>query len=163
MRWIDGPGAEQTAQGRCEVMMRRMTLQDIPAVHKLERLCFSVPWSRGIFEQTAESGLDTFWVLEDDERLRGYACLRVIAGEGEIQRIGVHPFWRGRGYGRKLMEQMVIFARESGVAEMTLEVRAGNKKAIKLYESCGFVREGVRSGYYKDPAEDAVIMWNRRI
>lgn len=163
MRWEDKSWVEKTAQSRCEVVMRRMTLQDIPAVHKLERLCFSVPWPREILEQAADSGLDTFWVLEEDEWLRGYACLRVIAGEGEIQRIGVHPLWRGRGYGRKLMEQMVIFARECSVAEMTLEVRAGNKTAIKLYESCGFVREGVRRGYYKDPEEDAVIMWNRRI
>lgn len=144
-------------------VMRRMTVQDIPAVHALEMLCFSVPWSQGILEQAAGSGLDTFWVLEGGGKLWGCACLRMIAGEGEIERILVHPSCRGRGYGRKLMEQMVIFARESGGEAITLEVRAGNRAAIKLYESCGFVKEGVRRGYYKNPTEDAVIMWNRRI
>ena len=52
-------------------------------------------------------------------------------------------------------------AREDGVQAFTLEVRAGNKIAINLYESLGFRTEGVRRGYYDHPKEDGLIMWQR--
>ncbi|MCD8158997.1 MAG: hypothetical protein LUD77_08915 [Clostridiales bacterium] len=42
---------------------------------------------------------------------------------------------------------------------ITLEVRAGNKKALNLYESIGFKQEGIRPEYYSDTKENAIIMW----
>ena len=136
---------------------------DVPAVRELEELCFAEAWSDVLLMQGLGSRLDTFWVLEEAGRICGYANLRVIAGEGEVERIAVHPDARGRGFGRELMERMVSFAREQGVSDMTLEVRASNEKAIHLYTSCGFGKEAVRRGYYRSPVEDAVIMWNRGI
>lgn len=90
-----------------------------------------------------------------------YANLRLLAGEGEIERIAVNPAMRRRGIGRKLMEAMVTFASQEGVTDATLEVRAGNIAARKLYESFGFVEEGRRKAYYRNPTEDALIMWRR--
>lgn len=144
-------------------MIRLMGEADIPVVWRLEQLCFSDPWSKELLIQGLSSRLDTFWVLEENGAVCGYANLRVIAGQGEIERIAVHPSYREQGLGRKLMEWMVIFSREQDVSDMTLEVRAGNENAIKLYESCGFIKEAVRRGYYKNPPEDGIIMWNRGI
>ena len=76
-------------------------------------------------------------------------------------RIAVKKEYRGLGYSRKLMEQMVKSAAEMGIQDLTLEVRAGNEPAINLYKSCGFKKEAVRRGYYHDPTEDAFIMWRR--
>ena len=45
-----------------------------------------------------------------------------------------------------------------GITMIHLEVRAGNETAIRLYERQGFVRDGLRKGYYTDPTEDAVLM-----
>lgn len=144
-------------------MIRLMCEGDIREIVELEKLCFFDPWTKGILLQGLESRLDTFWVLEEDGVLCGYADYRMIAGEGEIQRIAVYPSCQGQGYGRKLMEQMVIFSRQQGGGNITLEVRAGNERAIKLYESCGFLKEAVRRGYYRNPPEDGIIMWNRGI
>lgn len=141
--------------------IRLMRETDVPAVRELEELCFTDSWSEMLLMQGLGSRLDWFWVLEESGRIAGYANLRIIAGEGEVERIAVHPDCRGLGFGRKLMEQMVSFAREQGVSDITLEVRAGNETAIKLYTSCGFQKEAVRNGYYREPLEDAVIMWNR--
>lgn len=143
--------------------IRLMRETDVPAVRELEVMCFADAWSEMLLMQGLGSRLDTFLVLEMDGRICGYANLRVIAGEAEVERIAVHPRMRGRGLGRELMEQMVFSAREQGASDMTLEVRAGNERAIKLYASCGFEKEAVRRGYYREPVEDAVIMWNRRI
>ena len=51
---------------------------------------------------------------------------------------------------------------ERGVEDFTLEVRAGNDVAIRLYESLGFLTEGVRPHFYDKPVEDGLIMWLRR-
>ena len=93
----------------------------------------------------------------------GYCVLRILADEGEIQRIAVDPAFRRRGAGRKLMEAMAALGRMKGVREVALEVRESNEGARKLYESYGFKQEAVRKEYYHNPTEDAIIMWNRRI
>jgi ribosomal-protein-alanine N-acetyltransferase len=49
-------------------------------------------------------------------------------------------------------------ASRTGAVRALLEVRAGNREALALYESLGFRRVGVRRGYYRDPAEDALLM-----
>ena len=88
---------------------------------------------------------------------------RTIAGEAELFRIGVRPPLRGLGYGKKLMEGVVENSRKNGVTAIALEVREGNTPARSLYKSYGFKEECIRSDYYRDPNEDAVIMWNREI
>ena len=45
-----------------------------------------------------------------------------------------------------------------GLAFLSLEVRVSNEAAIRLYEGKGFVRAGIRPGYYERRAEDALIM-----
>lgn len=144
-------------------MIRLMKEEDIPQVSALEQAIFSDAWSRNLIREGLSSHLDTWFVLEEGGFVRGYCNLRIIAGEGEVERIAVHPDCRGLGYGKKLMERMAVFAREQGVSEMTLEVRAGNLAAINLYESCGFVQEAVRKGYYREPLEDGIIMWNHQL
>lgn len=144
------------------IQLRSMKAQDLEQVEQLEQACFSEPWSLGMLKDGLSSQWDTFFVAEYQGRLCGYAVLRVLAGEGEIQRIAVFPDYRRLGVGRKLMEAMILFSSEQGAGDVALEVRAGNVAAINLYKSYGFVEEGLRKGYYRNPEEDAVIMWRRR-
>ena len=50
-----------------------------------------------------------------------------------------------------------------GSDSITLEVRASNKAALALYRRFGFAPSGVRKDYYKDPTEDALVLWAREI
>ena len=52
-------------------------------------------------------------------------------------------------------------AKLCGVENFTLEVRESNLPAVRLYESLGFTVEGIRKNFYRDPAENALIMWKR--
>lgn len=144
------------------VLIRMMKHSDLASAADLEKLSFSEPWSLRLLEEGLSSPWDTYWVAEEQGHIIGYANLRVLAGEGEIQRIAVHPEYRRRGIGKKLMEEMTSFATKQGVGDITLEVRAGNQAAICLYKSYGFSEEGIRKRYYHNPEEDAVIMWRRR-
>ena len=84
-----------------------------------------------------------------------------VAGEGEVQRIAVLPRYRRLGLGRKMMDAMLTYASQCRVTAVSLEVREGNHPARRLYESYGFAAEAVRRDYYRNPTEDAVIMWKR--
>lgn len=150
------------------LLVRPMRERDLSEAANLERLSFSVPWSETLLAECLVSRLDLSWVLEEEQteglqqagrrRIAGYCNLRVIAGEGELMRIAVHPDLRGRGYARILMDTLVRSARERGVSVITLEVRNSNQSARNLYKSYGFVEEAVRKGYYTEPVEDAIIM-----
>ena len=134
---------------------------DLDAVAELEQLSFSIPWSYENLEQGLSNGLDQYLVWEENGMAAGYINFRILAGEGEIERVAVHPLLRGRGFGRKWMEAMVEYASGQGVRDITLDVRVNNQTAINLYESCGFVKEAIRKDYYREPTEDAIIMWRR--
>lgn len=63
------------------------------------------------------------------------------------------------GGGEFLMRSVIDLMVKEGMERMTLEVRASNTSAQRLYERLGFVTAGVRKGYYSDNREDALIMW----
>lgn len=143
--------------------VRPMTGGDIEAVAYLDQISFSEEWPESMIRSGLDSRLDTYFVYEDRGQILGYSVIRVMADEGEIQRVAVDPRFRRLGIARKLMESMVAFSRDRGVREIALEVRESNQGARKLYDSCGFRAEALRRGYYRNPKEDAIIMWNRQI
>ena len=58
--------------------------------------------------------------------------------------IGVLQAWVGRGVGRALLEALEGWARSRGLHRLELTVDVDNRRAIALYEKCGFEREGVK-------------------
>ena len=77
--------------------VRPMTARDIEAVTGLEQVCFSEKWSEGLLRSGLDSRLDTYFVYEDHGQVRGYSIIRILADEGEIQRIAVLPGYRRQG------------------------------------------------------------------
>ena len=57
--------------------------------------------------------------------------------------IGLLPDFRGRGIGRRLMQQTIEAAFAFGLTRVELTVREGNANAIALYKSLGFETEGL--------------------
>lgn len=144
-------------------MIRLMQVSDLEQVAELEKCCFSDHWSYKILEAGLHSPYDVYYVFEQEEKILGYCNLRLLAGEGEVQRIAVLPQYRRLGLGRKMMDAMMNFSRENRAEAVSLEVRESNTAARRLYESYGFAAGAVRKGYYHNPTEDAIIMWNRNL
>ena len=138
--------------------IRRARPDDSTGIELLEGLCFPDPWSKkDIFSYIcSESGM-CFTVIEDGKVI-GYLIGRIIAPEGEIYRIAIHPDRRCRGIGYRLMSYALKTERGRGIETVFLEVRSKNAPALFLYESYGFERIGERKGYYKNPDDDAVLM-----
>lgn len=145
-----------------DVLIRPLELQDIDYVCEMEEQAFSMPWHRESFVEMINNENAIYLVAEDD---CGVVCgcigLLCIAGEGDICNVVVHKDYRRRGIGRALVEGILKDGEANELTAFTLEVRVSNTPAIKLYESFGFVNEGIRPGFYDKPKEDALIMWRR--
>jgi ribosomal protein S18 acetylase RimI-like enzyme len=70
-----------------------------------------------------------------------------------IHDLAVVPEWRGRGVGRALLHAIEQEARRRDCCRITLEVRADNIVARRLYQDFGF-----QPG---DPATDALSFWKK--
>lgn len=135
-----------------------MRLEDIPEVLHLEREAFGqMAWHAGDFEAAIASKCD-FPLVIRTTGLAGYAVLRIIAPEAEIENICVAPACRRSGVGETLMEAMLRLAAERDAERIFLEVRAHNEPAKALYRKRGFVESYRRKNYYQGPTEDAIIM-----
>lgn len=139
-----------------------MQLEDIPEVLRLEREAFGqMAWHADDFESAIASKCDfplVIRVTADRIGLAGYAVLRIIAPEAEIENICVAPACRRSGAGAALMDAMLRLAVERGADRVFLEVRAHNEPAKALYLKKGFVESYRRKNYYQGPTEDAIIM-----
>lgn len=143
-----------------QVMLRRMTERDIGRVLEIEGLCFPRPWSRDSFESEMANACARYVVLLEDGVVAGFGGMWLIVGEAHVNNLAVHPDFRRKGYGKRLMQELIRTAyRNAEIVEMTLEVRVTNVPAISLYSSMGFEVEGRRKNYYEDNGEDAYIMW----
>lgn len=140
-------------------IIRRMTEKDIDSVWEIERLSFSVPWSRESFLSELENDYAIYFVYEEDAKVWGFAGMHHIVDEGHITNIAVHPQKRRQGIGKALLDALICYAKENGIIGLTLEVRSRNIAAISLYKSFGFKEMGLRKNYYTNPSDDAVIMW----
>ena len=129
-------------------------------LERLEKLCFSRPWSRRMLAEELENQCAAFLVAEDgvSGKVLGYAGLLVMADEGYITNVAVFPEYRRSGVAAKLIEVFENFARGNRLAFLTLEVRPSNAAAIALYRRFGFQEVGRRKNYYDLPKEDALIL-----
>ena len=135
-----------------------MTADHIDAVAKLEKLCFSRPWSRDMLKEELDNACAAFLVAEEDGEVLGYAGVQVILDEGYIMNVAVEPEHRQQGIASKLIRVFIDFARANRLSFLSLEVRPSNTQAIMLYGHLGFRTVGRRSNYYEHPTEDALIM-----
>lgn len=130
----------------------------IDEILAIENVTHSAPWSRRSFENELEHKYGVFQVALIEGKVVGYGGTWVLVDEAHVTNVVVREDHRGQGIGRKLMNEMLLKAREKGAVCATLEVRKSNEVALGLYEKMGFVRATVRKNYYPDNQEDAVVM-----
>ena len=159
---------------------------DIPTVVAIDRLSFPTPWSASTYLYELNRNQRSFycvlldpladnpappkrpgwhrWMRNlttrlDFERSRviGYAGFRCSNKEAHISTIAVHPDWRGKGLGELLLQTALEHAIKLNGGKITLEVRATNRVAQRLYRKYRFRFAGTHRGYYRD-GEDAWLM-----
>jgi [ribosomal protein S18]-alanine N-acetyltransferase len=95
--------------------------------------------------------------------IAGFSGIWMMVDEAHITNIAVLKEYQGQGIGGLLLIATIDLAREFNASFLTLEVRASNLVAQKLYSRYGFNQTGLRRGYYLDNREDAIIMSTENI
>ncbi|MDR1564840.1 MAG: ribosomal protein S18-alanine N-acetyltransferase [Oscillospiraceae bacterium] len=135
------------------ITIEQMAESHIEGVAELENTCFAHPWSKQSIEEELANPNAVFRVAVIDSKVVAYAGMHAVEGEGSITNVAVLPQFRRRG-----IAAMLLLSLEKGMASIALEVRKSNEAAIALYTKLGYKTQGVRKGFYRDPAEDALIM-----
>ncbi len=143
---------------RPEVVIRSATVEDVEGVAAIEKLSFSNPWHPQTFHSLVEQRRALILVAEEGGEIVGYAVVWWVMEQGELANLAVRKERQGRGIGAALLDRVLGEVARAGVESLFLEVRVSNVPARALYASRGFRKVSVRSGYYRNPVEDAWVL-----
>ena len=143
------------------VRYRRMTIDDVQAVHKIELASFPTPWTLDSFYYEMTENQYAHYLVAEDEtgEIIGFCGVWLVIDAAQITNVAVVQSVRGQGIGETLMREAMRVAKEANMDVMSLEVRVTNTVAQNLYRKLGFLDGGLRKGYYTDNQEDALVMW----
>jgi len=159
-------GKEQAFQ------VREASLDDLPQVMMINRLCLPENYTYFFFESILRNYPKTFLIAEINGKIAGYIMCRVERGFSKFDRlslrklghvisIAVLPEYRRKGIAKTLLKDALkALKKHYGCDEAYLEVRVSNSPALMLYQKLGFTIVKVSKGYYVD-GEDAYVMARR--
>lgn len=163
--------APRPAHGSDGLLIRPMERRHLREVRRIDRLVYPRPWSMALYLDELRRGGERVYRVaccagpaSRPTGVIGYGGFMIVAGEGHITSVAVHPDCQGRRIGARLMLALHREARRiDGLEALTLEVRSGNVAAQRLYRWFGYAPVGTRRNYYRDgpdgKREDALVMW----
>ena len=132
--------------------------KDLEQIVKIEKDTNEHPWSLNNFKSSLDAGNSSI-VLKKENIILGYAFFSIAATDSHLLNIAVSRNYQGKGYGRKILEKVILQSSVLGATVIFLEVRISNHRAINFYEKFGFKRDAIRYEYYEGtPKEDALLM-----
>ncbi len=139
--------------------VRKMTVEDIPAVVELDQKSFSLPWPERSFRfELTDNPASRCWVAEVDGKIVGMIVVWLIVDEAHVATLATHPDFRRHGIAKKLLSHALRYLIYEGAQSSFLEVRESNIAAQEMYRQFGYQESGRRRRYYKDNDEDAILM-----
>lgn len=142
------------------VTVRKMKPDDIPAVVAIDQSSFTLPWPETSYRYELQSNKAARCLVaeDNDQEIVAMIVSWMIEDELHIATFATHLNHRRKGIGSLLLMQALEEARAVGARRAFLEVREGNVAAQEIYRKFGFKVAGRRLKYYRDNAEDAILM-----
>lgn len=138
--------------------IRKAEHDDAGLLSRLHASCFADAWSESAFEALLASPATFALMVRSRGEDIGFVLARVAAGEAETLSLGVLPQARRRSAGKRLMVAAGEACLAAGGDRMFLEVGSENTVARNFYRHMGFREVGLRRGYYRKGAEDALTL-----
>ena len=131
-------------------------VKDIDQILEIEKESFSNHWSKQMFLSECENKFSHFKICISDNLIIGFIIYRIVLEEAEILNIVIGHKFRGKSFGKQLLNYAVNDIKEHKVKNIFLEVNERNIIAQNLYKNGGFVKYSTRQNYYGD--DNAVLM-----
>lgn len=141
-------------------MIEEIQQADFERLFEIEQKAHLVPWSKGTLLNNQGEKYLNLKLVENGE-IVAFAISQLVLDEATLFNIAVDPNFQGKGFGKRLLSELILKLQKRGIATLWLEVRESNQAAQKLYDSLGFNEVTVRKNYYPTPEggkENAVIM-----
>ena len=153
-------------EGPAALELRPAVSDDLEALLALEARSVQTCWPEGAYARELGHAHSELWLALAQEtpgaslsdRLVGFVSFWVVGSEISLLNIAVDPLCRRQGGGAHLLAHVEEKGRELGGTVVFLEVRAGNRSAVSMYRSRGYLQVGIRKGYYSDNGEDALVL-----
>jgi tRNA threonylcarbamoyladenosine biosynthesis protein TsaB len=157
--WKDEPRSPAGAERQPpNAAVRKFKPEDAETVQEItKRSPEAAQWSREAYVALNDQG-HLAWVAEAGGAICGFFVASVVGDEAEVLNLAVDPAKRRAGIANALLNEAFAEFQRRAVRRVFLEVRESNSAAIHFYEKQGFARTGQRAGYYREPAEAAVLM-----
>ena len=157
---------------KIEFVIRRMNASDLDRVLALAESLPEAPhWPQSAYSNAIDSESTPrriALVIDASEgasgagpqpgSILGFAVASLLPPQAELETIVVAAENQRLGLGERIFQALAAELKAADVSELVLEVRASNRPASAFYGALGFVKTGLRPGYYADPIEDAVLM-----
>lgn len=104
---------------------------------------------RPIYEDLISKKL-LFFYEENNQKIGMVKLIPLTYRSAHIVYLGgfaIHPHYFGKGYGTKFLNEIIQYVQNQGFKRIELSTAVHNEAAIKLYEKCGFVKEGILRNY----------------
>ncbi len=140
-----------------KIVVEFMTSEDIPNIAKIEKECFSEPWSEKSIEDSLHLSNTYMFVAKDNGIPVGYLITYCMSAEADIANIAVTKDYRKKGIAKMLFNKFFELCRKDEIKTINLEVRESNTIAREFYEKLGFKENGARKRFYTKPSETAIL------
>jgi len=135
-----------------------MQQKDLDDIMEIEASSFTDAWTKAGFEESLNQPYAKMYTARMADTVVGYCCMYHFFDEGEIINVAIHPNWRQRGLGSRMLKHLIEEGMQMGVKRFVLDVRESNVSAQKLYESAGFKKIVLQKRFYDTPVEDGWLM-----
>lgn len=146
------------------IVIRRMTASDLECVLAIaDQLPRAPHWPQSAYlnainPESAPRRIALVAAGSQPGPILAFAVASLLPPQAELETIAVATESQRHGLGESLFRALAAELKAAQVGELQLEVRASNRPALAFYQALGFVKTGIRPGYYADPKEDAVLL-----
>lgn len=134
---------------------------ELKKIAEIESKCIPDGWSLKAFEDWYDDKKTVVFAAVCNGEMIGFANGSWVLDEGELLNIAVLESYRNNGIAGELFEKMERFFSEKGIKIIYLEVREKNQPALSFYEKYGFIKNGFRKNYYRNPDDNGVLMMKK--
>lgn len=139
------------------LIIKQMLIQDLEKISDTLLTEFDDFWNVNIFKKELENPNSYYIIAELDNEIVGFGGLNQILDEMQLNYIATRKDKRNLGIASKILDNLISFANNKNISNITLEVNENNIYAIKLYENFNFKKIGLRKKYYNN-TDNALIM-----